>query len=125
MRQAGELPELARQLDKCEVMAECVCGCVSIRLFSTAPSIPRDPRRGNAHGEQDHLAITAIGTDAAGRTLDVVLHVGLGTIHELEVTAGGVHDGTADEVPAVATLRPTGVRLTGRRNRLVACRTAV
>jgi hypothetical protein len=112
VREVDDLPEIARQIDRCEVMAECVCGCASIRLYSTAPSVPRDPRRGNAHGENDNLAIIALGTGADGRELEVVLHVALGTIHELEVTAGGAHDGTAVEVPTAASLRPTGVRRT-------------
>lgn len=112
VRQVDDLPELSAQIDQCEVMAECVCGCASARLYSTAPPVPRDAARGNAQGERDHLAISAVGTDSAGRTVDVVLHVGLGSLRELEVTAGGVHDGTADEIPAIATLRPTGVRRT-------------
>ena len=41
-----------------------------------------------------------------------MLHVSLGTIRELEVTHGGVHDGGAGEIPAAATIRPTGVRRT-------------
>jgi hypothetical protein len=112
VRQVDDLPELAAQIDHCEVMAECVCGCASIRLYATAPSVPRDAARGNAQGERDHLDISAVGTDSEGRAIDVVLHVTLGSMRELEVTAGGVHDGTADELPAVATLRPTGVRRT-------------
>ena len=109
VRQVDDLPELTAQIDHCEVMAECVCGCASVRLYATAPSVPRDGARGNAQGERDHLAIGAVGRDSAGRAIDVVLHVTLGSIRELEVTAGGAHDGTADEIPAFATLRPTGV----------------
>ena len=109
-RQVGELPEIARQVDSCEVMAECVCGCASIGLYSTAPSVPRDPRRGNEHGEVDDLQITATGRDPAGRHVEVVLHVRLGSIRELELTAGGAHDGSADTPPDAGTLRPTGVR---------------
>ena len=108
-RQVPDLPELARQVDQCEVMAECVCGCASIRLYSTAPTVPRDVSRANAQGERDHLAIAALGRDSAGRSVDVVLHTGLGTLRELEVTIGGVHDGTATELPAAATLRAAGV----------------
>ena len=110
--QVPQFPELAEQVEHCEVMAECVCGCASIRLYATSATIPRDAARGNAHGEQDNFAIAAVGTDAAGREIDVVLHIGLGSMRELEVTAGGVHDGTADEVPAAGTLRPAGIRRT-------------
>ena len=112
VRQVPQFPELAEQAEHCEVMAECVCGCASIRLFARSPAIPRDGARGNAHGEEDDFAIAALGTDAAGREIDVVLHVGLGSMRELEITAGGVHDGTADEVPAADTLRPAGIRRT-------------
>lgn len=110
VRQVDDLPEHAAQIDGCEVMAQCVCGCASIRLYSTASMVPRDASRGNAQGERDHLASAAVGTDAAGRFVDVVLHTGLGTLRELEVTIGGVHDGTATELPAPDTLRPAGVR---------------
>lgn len=110
VRQVEDLPEHAAQIGACEVMAECVCGCASIRLYSTAPMVPRDASRGNAQGERDHLAIAAVGRDAAGRDVDVVLHTGLGTLRELEVTIGGVHDGTATALPAGGRLRPAGVR---------------
>ena len=110
LRQVDDLPEHAAQIEAAEVIAECVCGCASIRLLSRAPTVPRDASRGNAEGERDHLAIAGVGTDAAGRSVEVVLHTGLGTLRELEVTIGGGHDGTATELPAAATLRPAGVR---------------
>lgn len=44
------------------------------------------------------------------RSVDVVLHTGLGTLRELAVTIGGVHDGSATELSAAGTLRPAGVR---------------
>lgn len=83
-------------------------------VYATAPSVPRDAAHGNAQGERDHLAIGAVGRDSAGRAIDVVLHVTLGSMRELEVTADGAHDGTADEIPAFATLRPTGRAARGR-----------
>jgi hypothetical protein len=110
VRQAPDLPELARQIEACEVIAECVCGCASVRLLSRAPAIARDATRDNAQGERDNLAIGAVATDAGGRPVDLVLHVQLGTLRELEVTHGGVHDGSASEIPAAETLRPAGVR---------------
>ena len=110
VRQVDDLPEHARQIDECEVIAECVCGCASIRLLSRGPMAPRDASRGNAEGERDHLAIAGVGSDPAGHEVDVVLHTGLGTLRELEVTIGGVHDGSATELPAARTLRPAGVR---------------
>lgn len=110
--QAQDLPELARQAAECEVIAECVCGCASIRVLSRAPSVARDAARANARGERDNLAISGVGTDQAGRAVDLVVHVGLGTIRELEITHGGVHDGSAGEIPAAAAIRPTGVRRT-------------
>jgi hypothetical protein len=76
------------------------------------PAIPRDPARANADGEHDNFAIAAVGPDAAGRDIDVVLHIGLGSMRELEITRGGAYDGTADEVPAAQTLRPAGIRRT-------------
>jgi hypothetical protein len=112
VEQVPQFPELAEQVEHCEVMAECVCGCASIRLYATSATIPRDAARGNAHGEQDNFAIAAVGTDAAGREVDVVLHIGLGSMRELEVTTGGLHDGTADAIPAADTLRPAGIRHT-------------
>jgi hypothetical protein len=110
VRQVGDLPELGRQIERCEVIAECVCGCASVRLLSRAPSIPRDASRANAQGERDNLAIGGVAPGPGDRATDLVLHVQLGTLRELEVTHGGVHDGSADAIPDAATIRPAGVR---------------
>ncbi len=85
----ASIPELDRQLDQARVIAECVCGCASIRLLSSAPALVSDDR-----------VLAATGVDSRGRRVDVRLRVALGTVHDLEVTGAGGHDGSADELPA-------------------------
>lgn len=52
------IPELQRQAEEAKVIAECLCGCASIRLLSHAPAIPRA-----AAGEDavERLEVEAVG----------------------------------------------------------------
>jgi hypothetical protein len=99
---AAGIPGLGRQAEQVEVIAECLCGCRSIRLLSRAPAIAPGAPVGDA---VEHLDVAAVGTASGGRELLVRLRVALGTLRELEVTAGGVHDGSADVLPEASTLQ--------------------
>ena len=82
---AGDSVLLA-QVRACSVVGECRCGCGSLELHSvTAPLAPDVVAGLSADGRDDHLSITADGVDAAGRTVQVTLHVLLGSVRELEV----------------------------------------
>jgi hypothetical protein len=99
---AAGIPGLQRQAEQVEVIAECVCGCRSIRLLSRAPAIAPAAPGGDA---VERLDVAAVGTASEGRELLVRLRVALGTLRELEVTAGGMHDGSGNVLPEAPTLR--------------------
>jgi hypothetical protein len=99
---ASGIAGLRRQAEHVEVIAECLCGCRSIRLLSRAPAIAPAAPGGEA---VERLDVAAVGTGSEGRELLVRLRVALGTLRELEVTAGGVHDGSGDALPDAPTLR--------------------
>ena len=93
-----DAPALRAKAASAEVMAECVCGCPSIRLYATSPSLPPD----HPLAEAD---LRAWAPDDRGRRIDVALHVRLGSLHELEVTVAGEHRGEPAELPPASAMR--------------------
>jgi hypothetical protein len=83
---AVDEPLLRKQVQTAEVDAVCRCGCSSVRLRSDAAPLP--PARVaalSARGRPDYFSVEASGTGAAGERVEVVLHVVLGRVQELEV----------------------------------------
>lgn len=95
---AVDEPLLHRQVATAVVVAVCRCGCSSVRLASEEPALPaarmtQVSSRDDAHG----FSLEASSSGPAGEWVQVVLHVGLGRVHELEVFAGeGVAVSLAD-----------------------------
>jgi hypothetical protein len=94
------------QVRRASAIARCDCGCPSITLATDGPAIPapavvdREPA-----GRDDYFYVKAVGPNRAGLDVDVILHVGDGVIHELEIWAGTWGDPPQTDLPAVAGLR--------------------
>lgn len=98
-------PELLTQVRACSVVGECRCGCGSVELHSvTAPLAPDVVAALSPIGRDDHLAISADGIDAAGRTVQVTLHVMLGSVGELEVFDPSAGEGRCIDKASISSL---------------------
>jgi hypothetical protein len=103
---AQSCEELRAQLNTTRVVSCCDCGCPSIGIESAGPPEPahlvaeRDPV-----GRDDYFAIRAVGRNAAGGDVDVILHVGAGRVIELEVWAATYGGSPATDLPEITTLR--------------------
>lgn len=99
-------PALEGQLASARVTAVCSCGCPSIGLGSDGPSMPEphvlqhEPR-----DRADYFSLSAVGRNAAGTDVEIVLHVVDGLITELEVWAGTWGDPPQTKLPRLDTLR--------------------
>ena len=79
-------PRLREQINTARVGATCTCGCSSVRLQTDAPMVPAERvAQLSSSGRDDYFAIHSTGRPRTLRHVDVVLHVGLGLIMELEV----------------------------------------
>jgi hypothetical protein len=102
---AAEDSELVAQVRACSIVGECRCGCGSLELHSvTAPLAPDVVAALSADGRGDHLAITADGVDAAGRTVEVTLHVLLGSVRELELFDPSAGEGRRVDPASISSL---------------------
>lgn len=99
--------ELTAQVEQATVVATCACGCPSIGVRSDdAPALqPEAMRALSGTGRDDVAAIAATARDAAGREVDVILHVVEGRIEELEVWAGTWGGDPRTALPDPAALR--------------------
>jgi hypothetical protein len=86
---AVDEPLLDRQVATASVVAVCRCGCSSLRLHSDEPPLP-DVRveQLSDNDRADYFSVDALGDAADVPSVQVVLHVFQGRIHELEVFAG-------------------------------------
>ncbi len=85
-------PVLHDQVASAVVDAVCRCGCSSVRLRSDRPALSaRRALQLSGRGRSDHLAVEAVGSAPGHEHVQVVLHVVLGRVQELEVfdTLGG------------------------------------
>jgi len=105
--------ELTAQAATAWVTALCDCGCRSVRLHSdAAPLSPAAMSDLSSTGRDDWFSIDCTrfvgeppGAERPARTVptvQVVVHVTSGSLHELEIFAG---EGVAVEVPAPEELR--------------------
>lgn len=77
--------ELGEQVTTVRVVSACRCGCGSVGLRSDGPAVPAAVvARLSANGRDDYFAVSASG----GGDVSVVLHVGSGSVVELELFAG-------------------------------------
>jgi hypothetical protein len=98
-------PELRAQLDVASVVGVCSCGCPSVTLGvpDETPAAELDPDHPDVrHGCDVDITADAVAPD--GRAIEVILHVTLGQLQELEVWAGTWGGDPRTELPDVATL---------------------
>jgi hypothetical protein len=86
---AVDEPLLDRQVATASVVAVCRCGCSSLRLHSDEQPLP-DVRvvQLSDNARPDYFYVEGLGNAAELPSVQVVLHVAQGRIHELEVFAG-------------------------------------
>jgi hypothetical protein len=97
--------ELRQQVAAASVVAVCSCGCPSV-IVDVPDELPRvrwpegtpDVRWGT------DTSIVGEARTPDGRAVDVVLHVLLGAISELEIWAGGLGGDPRVELPSVETV---------------------
>ena len=100
-----DIPALAEQIGRAEVVAHCSCGCPSIGLQTDAPELaPEIVGKLSDTGRDDLLDVSAWAANEAGGEVEVTLHVLLGRVKELEVWAGTLGGDTRVQIPAVASL---------------------
>jgi hypothetical protein len=97
--------ELAQQIARAQVVAHCSCGCRSIGLRSDGPELaPAVVMQLTDLGRDDVLHVRAWATDDAGREVEVTLHVGDGTLKELEIWCSDGGE-IITELPVAGSLR--------------------
>ena len=102
----GGCEELVRQAAGARVVAVCDCGCPSIGLEVDGPPVPptlaieREPL-----GRPDYFSLGAVGRNAAGTDVEVILHVGDGRARELEIWTGTWGAPPQTELPPLESLR--------------------
>jgi hypothetical protein len=106
----GGCEELRVQVAAARVVSECDCGCPSIGLETTGPPVPDAiVRAREPDGREDYFLVAASGPSANADEVEVVLHVAVGRVTELEVWAGTWPGSSPQtELPAVAGLRHRG-----------------
>ena len=99
--------DLISQAGRAQVVAECRCGCESMRLRADGPAMdPEAVRSLSGSGREDHLSVSARWRGVAGEFVTVTLHVVAGRVEELEVFAG---EGVTVPLPPSAVLRDVTV----------------
>jgi hypothetical protein len=94
-------PGLTAQAAALWATARCDCGCSSILLRSDAPPIPPETMtRLSPQGRDDWFSIDYTRWLPM---LQVVLHVAMGSLHELEIFAG---EGVPVDIPPPGMLHP-------------------
>ena len=97
----ADCAELTAQAASAWVTAVCDCGCSSVLLRSEAPAItPEAMARFSSVGREDWFSIDYSLWEPM---LQVVVHVTMGSLHELEIFAG---EGVAAEIPPPDELDP-------------------
>ena len=94
---AVDEPLLHRQVETAVVVGVCRCGCSSVRLSSDEPALSA-ARVAQLSSRADPYGFSVSSSSGPpAEWVQVVLHVGLGRVHELEVYAGdGVPVSLAD-----------------------------
>ena len=87
--------DVTAQVADATVVAECACGCSSVRL---SPSTP--PRR-----EQGRSEVGASGQGADGSAVHVALHLLDGRLHELEVFDSDAGEGVIVDLDGLTGLQ--------------------
>jgi hypothetical protein len=101
---------LSAQVAHALVTGECVCGCSSVQLASSAAPLPPEViRRLSGNDRHDYISLTSTGRSSAGRRVDVVLHVVEGRVAELEIFDSEAGEGTAVDLDSLRALDPVEV----------------
>jgi hypothetical protein len=106
-----DCPELTAQAASAWVTGVCECGCPSVLLRSDAPALsPETMTRLSSFGRSDWFSIDHTSVDETApsdpstgpvRMLQVIVHVTVGSLDNLEIYAG---DGVAVEIPSPEAL---------------------
>ena len=97
--------ELAEQVARAEVVAHCSCGCRSVGLRSDGLELAPDVvMRLTDMGRDDVLHVRAWAFNDADREIEITLHVGDGTVKELEIWCSDGGE-IITEVPLAGSLR--------------------
>ena len=87
---AVDEPLLHSQVATVLVDAVCRCGCPSVRLRSEEqPLLEADVTRLSHLGRDDYFAVHITGAGPEQQSVDVVLHLVNGLVHELEIFSDG------------------------------------
>jgi hypothetical protein len=101
---------LTDQIAHSVVVGQCVCGCSSVQLTTSAAPLPAETiGRLSSTDRSDYLSLTSTGRSRTGHRVDVVLHVVNGSVSELEVFDSEAGEGTAVDLESLLSLDPPEV----------------